>query len=242
MVPHNDVAAVSTALAGAGGRRAMVLTESVYSVLGDAAPLLELAGVCASYDALLVVDEAHGLGVAGAGGRGLVRRPRPRRPGPRRRHRHPVQGARRPGRRGARLPRRGRAPGQPGPAVHLRHRPRAGRRPRGALAALERADRATRAARRWSHDAGRGAGRGAGRRRARAARCCRCRCRRPRSRSPPRRRRSTRASGSGCFRPPSVPDGISRLRITTNAGHHRRRLGARRRRARPGRQGVRHRS
>ena len=38
-----------------------------------AAPLLELAGVCASYDALLVVDEAHGLGVAGAGGHGLVR-------------------------------------------------------------------------------------------------------------------------------------------------------------------------
>jgi 8-amino-7-oxononanoate synthase len=72
VVPHNDVAAVSAALAGAGGRRAMVLAESVYSVLGDAAPLLELAGVCASYAALLVVDEAHGLGVAGGGGRGLV--------------------------------------------------------------------------------------------------------------------------------------------------------------------------
>ena len=49
-----------------------MLTESVYSVLGDAAPLLELAGVCASYGALLVVDEAHGLGVAGTAGRGLV--------------------------------------------------------------------------------------------------------------------------------------------------------------------------
>ncbi len=56
-----------------GDRRAMVLAESVYSVLGDPASLLELAGVCASYDALLVVDEAHGLGVAGAGGHGLVR-------------------------------------------------------------------------------------------------------------------------------------------------------------------------
>ena len=137
VVPHNDVAAVSTALAGAGGRRAMVLAESIYSVLGDAAPLLELAGVCASYDALLVVDEAHGLGVAGAGGRGLVADLGLAGQRPRRRHRDPVQGARRPGRRGARLPRRRRAPGQPRPAVHLRHRPRPARRPPGALAALD---------------------------------------------------------------------------------------------------------
>ena len=73
ITPHNDVCAVSTALAQAGGRRALVLVESVYSVLGDAASLLELAGVCASYGALLIVDEAHGLGVAGVGGHGLVR-------------------------------------------------------------------------------------------------------------------------------------------------------------------------
>jgi 8-amino-7-oxononanoate synthase len=73
ITPHNDVAAVSAALAQADGRRSMVLAESVYSVLGDPAPLLELAAVCASYDALLVVDEAHGVGVAGAGGHGLVR-------------------------------------------------------------------------------------------------------------------------------------------------------------------------
>lgn len=72
VTPHNDVAAVSQALAGADGRRALVLVESVYSVLGDAAPLLELAGVCASYGAMLLVDEAHGIGVAGAGGHGLV--------------------------------------------------------------------------------------------------------------------------------------------------------------------------
>jgi 8-amino-7-oxononanoate synthase len=72
VVPHSDVAAVSTTLAGARGRRAIVLCESIYSVLGDEAPLLELAGVCASYDALLLVDEAHGLGVAGTDGHGLV--------------------------------------------------------------------------------------------------------------------------------------------------------------------------
>lgn len=73
VVPHNDVTAVDAALATHRGRRALVLAESVYSVLGDAAPLLELADVCASHDAILVVDEAHGLGVAGAAGHGLVR-------------------------------------------------------------------------------------------------------------------------------------------------------------------------
>lgn len=73
VVSHNDPAAVSTALAGARGRRALVLVESVYSVLGDAAPLAELAEICQVHDALLVVDEAHGLGVAGTDGHGLVR-------------------------------------------------------------------------------------------------------------------------------------------------------------------------
>ncbi|WP_433873029.1 8-amino-7-oxononanoate synthase [Saccharopolyspora sp. CA-218241] len=72
VVPHNRVDAVRSALAGAGRRRAMVLTESVFSVLGDAAPLPQLAEVCAEHGALLVVDEAHGLGVVGDGGRGLV--------------------------------------------------------------------------------------------------------------------------------------------------------------------------
>ncbi|GAA2797404.1 8-amino-7-oxononanoate synthase [Saccharopolyspora taberi] len=72
VVPHNDVSAVRAALAEAGDRRAIVLTESIFSVLGDAAPLADLAAVCADHDALLVVDEAHGLGVVGEGGRGLV--------------------------------------------------------------------------------------------------------------------------------------------------------------------------
>lgn len=72
VVPHNDVPAVRSRLAAAGDRRCLVLVESVYSVLGDVAPLRDLAAVCAEYDALLVVDEAHGLGVVGTGGRGLV--------------------------------------------------------------------------------------------------------------------------------------------------------------------------
>jgi 8-amino-7-oxononanoate synthase len=83
VVPHNDVAAVERALAVSTSsttgtppireRRALVLAESVYSVLGDAAPLRELVEACAAYDALLVVDEAHGIGVAGNGGHGLAR-------------------------------------------------------------------------------------------------------------------------------------------------------------------------
>ncbi len=67
VVPHQDVAAVEAALAAGGDRRALVLVESVYSVLGDAAPLVELATACERYDALLVVDEAHGLGARGPG-------------------------------------------------------------------------------------------------------------------------------------------------------------------------------
>lgn len=67
VVPHDDVDAVRRALAGAGGRRTMVLVESVYSVLGDAASLVALSDACAESGALLVVDEAHGLGVHGPG-------------------------------------------------------------------------------------------------------------------------------------------------------------------------------
>ncbi|MEJ7832277.1 MAG: 8-amino-7-oxononanoate synthase [Nocardioides sp.] len=66
VVPHNDVGAVRAALAGHEGR-VMVLAESVYSVLGDEAPLEALAAVCEQAGALLVVDEAHGLGVRGPG-------------------------------------------------------------------------------------------------------------------------------------------------------------------------------
>ena len=48
-----------------------MLVESIYSVLGDAAPLAELAAITGRHDAVLLVDEAHGLGVAGDHGQGL---------------------------------------------------------------------------------------------------------------------------------------------------------------------------
>jgi 8-amino-7-oxononanoate synthase len=72
VVPHNDVAAVGYALTTRTERRALVLCESVYSVLGDAAPLAALAEMCHRYDATLVVDEAHALGVVGRRGEGMV--------------------------------------------------------------------------------------------------------------------------------------------------------------------------
>ena len=72
VTPHNDVDAVARALAGRSQRRALVLVETIYSVLGDAAPLAELAELVAAEDAVLIADEAHAFGVGGPGGRGLL--------------------------------------------------------------------------------------------------------------------------------------------------------------------------
>ena len=69
---HNDVAHVAELLAGRTERRALVVVESVYSVLGDAAPLAAVAEVADRHRAAVVVDEAHGLGVVGDRGQGLA--------------------------------------------------------------------------------------------------------------------------------------------------------------------------
>jgi 8-amino-7-oxononanoate synthase len=72
VVPHDDPDAVDAALAARTEARAIVVTESVNSVDGGLAPLRQLHAVCRRRGALLVVDEAHGLGVVGPGGRGLT--------------------------------------------------------------------------------------------------------------------------------------------------------------------------
>ncbi|MBC6414710.1 MAG: 8-amino-7-oxononanoate synthase [Chromatiales bacterium] len=51
---------------------AIVVSDAVFSMQGDIAPLTELSNICADYTATLVVDDAHGLGVLGAGGRGTL--------------------------------------------------------------------------------------------------------------------------------------------------------------------------
>lgn len=72
VTPHLDVEAVESALAGRDEERAVVVTDSVFSTDGALAPLRRLHEVCRAHRAVLLVDEAHGLGVRGEGGRGLL--------------------------------------------------------------------------------------------------------------------------------------------------------------------------
>jgi 8-amino-7-oxononanoate synthase len=72
VTPHGDVTAVRNALAARTEDHAIVVTDAVFSVGGDLAPLAGLHAAAAEHGALLVIDEAHSLGVLGAGGRGAA--------------------------------------------------------------------------------------------------------------------------------------------------------------------------
>jgi 8-amino-7-oxononanoate synthase len=68
---HNDLEDLERALAGAlDARRRIVLTEGVFGMDGDLAPLSAMAALCMQYSAQLVVDEAHSVGVLGPRGAG----------------------------------------------------------------------------------------------------------------------------------------------------------------------------
>ena len=72
VVAHADVAAAAHAMKTRRTERALMVTDSVFSVDGDLAPLPALHEACRANGAALVVDDAHGLGVLGPGGRGAV--------------------------------------------------------------------------------------------------------------------------------------------------------------------------
>jgi 8-amino-7-oxononanoate synthase len=70
--PHADGGALATRLAKGGNGLAMVVTDGVFSMDGDVAPLGALAAACRAQGAWLFVDDAHGFGVLGETGRGSL--------------------------------------------------------------------------------------------------------------------------------------------------------------------------
>jgi 8-amino-7-oxononanoate synthase len=70
--PHNDMAALEKMLAASSAASKVIVTDAVFSMDGDLAPLPLLFALAERYDAWLVIDDAHGFGVLGAQGKGCL--------------------------------------------------------------------------------------------------------------------------------------------------------------------------
>lgn len=70
--PHADLEALERELSESPVRRKLVITDAVFSMDGDIADVPALVGLCERYDALLLLDDAHGFGVLGPQGRGTL--------------------------------------------------------------------------------------------------------------------------------------------------------------------------
>lgn len=70
--PHGDLDALERLLRASTARRRVIATDAVFSMDGDLAPLADLLALAERYDAWLYVDDAHGFGVLGPGGAGSV--------------------------------------------------------------------------------------------------------------------------------------------------------------------------
>ncbi len=69
---HNDVASLEKRLAASDGARKLIVTDGVFSMDGDIAPLPELVEVARAHNAWLMIDDAHGFGCLGEGGGGCA--------------------------------------------------------------------------------------------------------------------------------------------------------------------------
>ena len=69
---HNDVAALEKLLEASTARHRLIAVDAVFSMDGDIAPLAEYLALCEKYDAYLYIDDAHGFGVLGEHGQGSL--------------------------------------------------------------------------------------------------------------------------------------------------------------------------
>lgn len=70
--PHVDLVALESALQKSTSENKLIVSDAVFSMDGDIAPIPELLALCEKYDAYLYLDDAHGFGVLGEAGRGSL--------------------------------------------------------------------------------------------------------------------------------------------------------------------------